>query len=237
MQYVMNDITPKRVLYVDFEPVRKGEFGGKHLAVIIKANADRRSAIVVPLTGHPSGDNKIKINLPKSMTGFPANLTTKDTYAVLNEVRTVFYRGIDGHGRMSDIMSDNHKPLIVEIDVTDYNRIIDGCIEHLVEKTDENQKMSMYVTKLTSIITKKIVNLAYCIIKANNQADIIMHEQAIKELVHFEIEFESLVSEKDKQIGILDVIHNALRSNVNIVRDLDNTYVNKTQDNINDIND
>ena len=59
--------------------------------------------------------------------------------------------------------------------------------------------MSMYVTKLTSIITKKIVNLAYCIIKANNQADIIMHEQAIKELVHFDIEFESLVSEKDKQ--------------------------------------
>ena len=64
-----------------------------------------------------------------------------------------------------------------------------------------------------------------------------MFEQAIKELVHFDIEFESLVSEKDKQIGILDEIHNALRSNLNIVSDLDNTDVNKTQDNIKDIND
>ncbi len=35
MHYSNTDIKPKKVMYVNFEPIKPNEFGGKHLAVIL----------------------------------------------------------------------------------------------------------------------------------------------------------------------------------------------------------
>lgn len=83
-----SDIKVGYIYNVIFDPVRGCEFNGRHLAVVLKKNNDKATAIVMPLTSAPNGEgvNKIKLG---SMNCLPSSLKRNDTYAVYNQVRTV----------------------------------------------------------------------------------------------------------------------------------------------------
>ena len=59
--------------YVDYEPVKNGEFNGWHLSVVLKKNNDKATFIVMPLTSSPNGDGVNKINIGK-ITGLPPSI-------------------------------------------------------------------------------------------------------------------------------------------------------------------
>ena len=83
-----NDIKVGHIYYVDFEPTRKGEFGKLHMCIVLKKNADMITFIVVPLTSQedaPLG-NKMSLGVIETL---PDNLKTKQSYAVLDQVRTL----------------------------------------------------------------------------------------------------------------------------------------------------
>ncbi len=74
--------------YVDFEPTRKGEFGGTHLAIVLKKNHDKISFVIVPTTSKNSGIGINKISLGK-LDCLPDNINEDETYVVIDQVRTV----------------------------------------------------------------------------------------------------------------------------------------------------
>lgn len=83
-----SDILVKHIYNVIFDPVRFCEFDGKHLALVLKRNNDKRTFIVMPLTSEPNGVgvNKIKLD---TITSLPLSMRNNDTYAVFNQIRTV----------------------------------------------------------------------------------------------------------------------------------------------------
>lgn len=86
----VKDIKEKRVYYVDYEPSVGNEFGKHHLSLVLKKNREDKTLIVVPLTGKkdnrtPEKTIKIKVE------GLPERLKQKESYAVINKVRTLDY--------------------------------------------------------------------------------------------------------------------------------------------------
>ena len=75
------------IYYVDYEPVRSGEFNRLHLSVVLKRNNDKNTFIVMPLTSSANGDGANKVNIGK-VSGLPPSLNQKISYAVFNQVRT-----------------------------------------------------------------------------------------------------------------------------------------------------
>lgn len=95
------------IYYVDFEPTEPGEFDKKHLAVVIKKNHDKITFVVIPMT---SKDNGVGINkVPLGILDcLPQNLQNKDSYAVIDQIRTVnskrFFELKDGGNTVDAIM-------------------------------------------------------------------------------------------------------------------------------------
>lgn len=82
------DIKVGHVYYVDFEPTRKNEFNKKHLAVVLKKNADKITFVVIPLTSKDTGVNVNKLSLGY-LECLPERLRSKETFAVYDQVRTL----------------------------------------------------------------------------------------------------------------------------------------------------
>lgn len=83
-----SDIRVGNIYNVIFDPVRDCEFDGKHLAVVMKKNNDKSTFIVMPLTSASNGNGINKFFIGKILT-LPSSLRSNDTYAVLNQIRTV----------------------------------------------------------------------------------------------------------------------------------------------------
>jgi len=105
----LSEIKLCHIYYVDYEPVRNGEFNGKHLSVVLKRNNDKFTYVVMPLTSSANGEGVNKINIGR-VAGLPLNLQNKDTYAVYDQVRTVnasrFFAVKSGGGKI-DVLMDN----------------------------------------------------------------------------------------------------------------------------------
>ena len=104
-----SDIKVGNIYYVDYEPVRNGEFNGLHLSVALKKNNDKVTFVVMPLTSSANGDGINKVNIGK-VAGLPPNIRTKDTYAVYNQVRTVNasrFIAVKGKGGKIDVPVDS----------------------------------------------------------------------------------------------------------------------------------
>ena len=82
------DIKVGHIYYVDFEPTRKNEFDKKHLAVVLKKNADKITFVVIQLTSKDSGVNVNKVSLGY-LECLPERLRTNETFAVYDQVRTL----------------------------------------------------------------------------------------------------------------------------------------------------
>lgn len=148
----LKDIKEKKVYYVDFEPSVGNEFGRHHLSIVLKKNHVDKSLIVVPLTGRkdkitPDKTLKIKIN------GLPERLQQKESYAVVNKIRTVDF------SRFEPILDG--EIIEVEIETSEYMKLISYITDELEESLSLDQKKEIYDYKLKRAINKEIKNLAY----------------------------------------------------------------------------
>ncbi len=80
------DIQVGHIYYVKFDPTEPGEFGKKHLAVVLKKNKNNITFVVIPLTsdGRGAGANKIDLGV---LDCLPVQLQGKTSYAVYDQVR------------------------------------------------------------------------------------------------------------------------------------------------------
>ena len=108
--------------------------------------------IVVPLTGKkdnrtPEKTIKIKVE------GLPERLKQKESYAVINKVRTLDYS-------MFEHILDGK---IIEVEVSDveFTNLISHITDELEESLDLETKKKMYAEKIDRAINKEIKNLVY----------------------------------------------------------------------------
>lgn len=80
------DIKIGNIYYVNFEPSRPGEFGKKHLGIVLKKNNNKITFVVVPMTSDSDGHNKVNLGVLECL---PKNLQKKESYVVIDQIRTV----------------------------------------------------------------------------------------------------------------------------------------------------
>jgi uncharacterized protein YifN (PemK superfamily) len=157
-----SDIKIGYIYYVDYEPVKNGEFNGKHLSVVMKRNNDKVTFIVMPLTSSPNGDGVNKVNIGK-IAGLPPSIKSKDSYAVFNQVRTV------NAMRFSSVKSGNLK-----IDAPVDNAILLGLFEFAIRDMVYNISQDKRIAVLKKAYDwerfTKAKDLAYNVIKLRKAA-------------------------------------------------------------------
>ncbi len=196
-----SDIKEKHVYYVDFNPVKKCEFNDNHLAVVLKKNNDKKTAIVMPLTSRPNGVGTNKMLLP-TINDLPARLKGDDSYAVYDQVRSVNY------SRFQPVFENTTGMVIVDVKLDDdvFLSIIEKGVSELEKKLSLEEKLELYSRKLHNSVNEKIVNLAYEIKKTDKEykEKIESLETKIKETIYNTSEFS--FSEKEKEDGIEEII-------------------------------
>ncbi len=124
------DIKVGHIYYVDFDPVMRGEFGKKHLAVVIKKNLDKITFVSIPLTSKEKGTGTNKVALGK-LTCLPKSLSQKESFAVIDQVRTVnasrFYALLENGEEWDSIFEDD---LLVKI----YKAIIKNLLRDVTKE-------------------------------------------------------------------------------------------------------
>ena len=120
MGLYFSEIKEQHIYYVDFDPVKTCEFNGKHLVIVLKKNLDKKTAIVLPLTSSSSGTNKINLGKIKEL---PSNLNIKDTYLVLDQIRTVNF------DRFSKL-KENNNFINVELKNTLFLEVIESVLSN-----------------------------------------------------------------------------------------------------------
>jgi uncharacterized protein YifN (PemK superfamily) len=145
------------VYYVDYEPVRDGEFNGKHLSVVLKRNNDKYTFVVMPLTSSANGDGVNKIKIGK-IAGLPQKLSVKDTYAVFDQVRTVnanrFFSVKDGGNNIS-----------VPMDGTVLLGLYELAIRDMIFNLSQDEKIAALKNAYERERFNKAKDIAYNIIK------------------------------------------------------------------------
>lgn len=148
----LNDIKEKKIYYVDYEPSVGNEFGRHHMSLVLKKNQVDKSLIVVPLTGREdkiTPDKTIKVKIQ----GLPKRLQQKESYAVINKIRTVDF------SRFEPILDG--KIIEVEIDNSEFMKLISYITDELEGSLSLEQKKEMYTEKIDRAINREIKNLAY----------------------------------------------------------------------------
>lgn len=126
------DIKVGHIYYVQFNPVKKGEFADKHLAIVIKKNADKITFLTIPLTSQEIGLGINKVELG-NLICLPKNLQNKASYAVLDQPRTV------NADRFTHLFEEG-KPYEVELPEELFIKVLRGVIKDLLHDTSiENQ--------------------------------------------------------------------------------------------------
>ena len=142
------EIKIKHIYYVDFEPTQKGEFGKKHLAVVLKKNHDKITFVLIPLTSKENGLNINKINLGK-INNLPQNIRDKETYAVLDQIRTVssnrFYK-----------LKENGEYIEVELSDDKFMMLFEYIFKDLSFNLNEGDKTHIYWNLYKESIVNKM---------------------------------------------------------------------------------
>lgn len=148
----LNDIKEKKVYYVDYEPSVGNEFGKHHMSFVLRKNRIDKSLIVVPLTGRRdriTPDKTIKIQI----TGLPERLKQKESYVVINKIRTVDF------SRFEPMLDKN----IIEVGISDseFMKLISFITDELEGSLNLDQKKNIYAEKINRAINLEIKNWAY----------------------------------------------------------------------------
>ena len=202
------DIQIKQVYNVDFDEVRDCEFDGLHLAIVVKKNNDKRTAIVLPLTTSSNGEGTNKINIGK-IESLPDNLKQDDSFAVYNQVRTV------NCNRFMALKDDNRIRKDVLLNDVVFTNLVSLCIGELIENFSPNEKINYYYKQYERTTVESIINYAYDIKRLTKEKD--EKENQIKEtklqinsLLNYEIDYTKYVSKTDVDNGIIDIIKNCI---------------------------
>ena len=173
-----SDIKIGHIYYVDYEPVRGCEFNGKHLSVVMKSNNDKITFIVMPLTSSHNGDGVNKVNIGK-IAGLPSNISSKVSYAVYDQVRTVnasrFFAVKSGSGRID-----------VPLDEKTYLKLFELAMLDMIYNVGQDEKISILKSAYDRERFTKAKELAYSVIKlrktiAENEKRITALKKEIKE--------------------------------------------------------
>ena len=172
-----SDIRVGNIYNVIFDPVRDCEFDGKHLAVVMKKNNDKSTFIVMPLTSASNGNGINKIFIGKILA-LPSSLRSNDTYAVLNQIRTVnasrFISLKEGRA-VIDVIFPQEK----------LNQLMLLAVKELVYSIDQDSKINLFKTAYEQECVNKAKDIAYRIIALEKNAndtssDIIALEKEIR---------------------------------------------------------
>lgn len=143
------EIKIKHIYYVDYEPAQKGEFGKKHLAVVLKKNHDKITFVTIPLTSKENGVGVNKISLGR-LENLPENLREKETFAVCDQVRTVssnrFYK-----------LKDNGMYIDVRISDEKFALLFESIVKDLAFSLEPNEKATIYKRLYKDMVVNKIL--------------------------------------------------------------------------------
>ena len=172
-----SDIRAGNIYNVIFDPVRDCGFDGKHLAVVIKKNNDKSTFIVMPLTSASNGNGINKIFIGKILT-LPSSLRSNDTYAVLNQIRTVNasrFISLKEGGAVIDAIFPKEK----------LKQLMLLAVKELIYSIDQDSKINLFKTAYEQECVNKAKDIAYRIIAFEKNAndtssDIIALEKEIR---------------------------------------------------------
>jgi uncharacterized protein YifN (PemK superfamily) len=150
-----SDIRVKHIYNVEFDPVHANEFDSKHLALVLKKNSDGRTFIVVPLTSSSNGLGTGKIFLGKIST-LPSSLSSNNTYAVTNQIRTV---------NADRFISLKQGSLVIQSAVDDsiFEKVLKDSINQLALGADSSLKLHLFNDILCDEKMKEATSVAYLI--------------------------------------------------------------------------
>jgi len=202
-----SDIHPKHIYIVDFEPVRSNEFNGKHLAIVLKQNNDKRTFIVIPLTTSPNGEgvNKVKLGI---ITSLPQSLRGNISYAVFNQIRTV-------NASRFIALKDNCNIINANVDDRTFFKLLQLATSELAFHLNYDEKIVFFKAQYEQSCIDKSIDSAYNIIKLqksieeNYQLITSLYETISRDLKH--IEYSS--TDKPIDAKITAIFENALSGN------------------------
>lgn len=130
-----SDIKVGNIYYVDFEPSRKKEFNGHHMALVLKKNINEITFIVIPMTSNKDGIGKNKISLGV-IESLPERLKADnhESYAVYDQVRTI------NASRFSNIISDKGEIMEATLDKDKLTMVYKAIIKNLIYDLDDKIK-------------------------------------------------------------------------------------------------
>lgn len=141
------EIKLKHIYYVDYETTQKGEFGKKHLAVVLKKNHDKITFVTIPLTSKENGIGVNKISLGK-LENLPDNLRDKETYAVCDQIRTVssnrFYK-----------LKENGIYIEVKVPDDKFALLFESIVKDLTFNLEADEKAAIYKRLYKDIVVNK----------------------------------------------------------------------------------
>lgn len=206
-----SDVKEKHIYNVIFDPVEPCEFDKKHLALVVKKNNDKKTCIVVPLTSENNGEGLNKINIGHINT-LPTSLKCNNTYAVINQVRTV---NVSRFMTLKELINGINTPIDCPVNDCIFQTILQYVISELVFIYSSDEKMNIFNLLFHKAKLDKCIELAYNIKKANDKI-----EEFLKDKESFENElrilltnFEYDLDKKDIDNGILEIFKNVLLTN------------------------
>lgn len=208
-----SNVKEKHIYNVIFDPVKPCEFDKKHLALVLKKNNDKKTCIVVPLTSENNGDGINKINIGCINT-LPTSLKCNNTYAVINQVRTV---NVSRFISLKEIICGVNTPIDCPVDDGVFQTVLQYAISELVFIFSADEKMNIFNSLFQKAKLDKCVELAYNIRRMNAQIDEFVNEKNIleKELGLLLADFEYTLDKKEIDNGILEIFEKALLTNKN----------------------
>lgn len=198
-----SDINIGSIYNVDFDPVRPCEFDKLHLALVLKKNNDKKTAIVLPLTSASNGNNVNKINLGK-LDCLPSSLKTADTYAVYNQIRTVNasrFIKLKEHDK-----NGKNMPIDCKLATEQFNMLLKLSINELCFSYNIDQKMDLYLSLYNQEKLKKCIDLAYKIKQSAENSELLLSE-----LTSLLYGFQYTLNQTELDNGIAIIFNNALK--------------------------
>ena len=194
-----SDVKEKHIYNVVFDPVEQNEFNGKHLALVLKKNNDKKTVIVMPLTTSNNGDmiNKKDIGILSCLS---LSLQKRgNSFAVFNQIRTI------NVNRMMALKDDSGR-IESKIEEKLFLELLGMGIKDMTFCLSADEKIEFFYNLSKEASVKKITSLLYELLKLRknkeqNQDKIIELENQIKKSILFkDYEF------KEKDIFLQSVL-------------------------------
>lgn len=206
-----NDAKVGRVLFADYNPVKKPEFNGNHLSIILKKNIDNSTVIVLPLTKVASHNPNSSKKLLGTISSLPAGLSKNESYYVYDQVRTL------NVNRLSHIL-DNGKPIEVFVGEEKLKEVLQDCVKELDYALSVEEKDEHYYKLFIYARTRYIISKAYEIKSAlSNEATKDSVPDLIEDLKKLEYDkyfSNTHMNEHDHKIKINEFIKDCLEGNL-----------------------